>query len=349
MNKLKLSREEIGNLCLELSILLHAGVGVGDGLSLLAEDAVPDSPYRAMLEEMSRRSDDGLSAAEVFQEAGCFPKYLCDLLQVGEQTGRIEESLAALARYYEDQSRLTQRIKTALLYPAILLIIMLAVIVVLLVKVLPVFDSVYAQLGSSLTGVAGGLLTLGKAMGSAMPVLCVLLGIVVVLLACFALSDGFRAKLLSGWNRRWGDKGVSRKLSTARFAQSLSMCLSSGLPIEDALTLSSSMLEGSGQGEERCRKCLALLDEGAPLAKAMGESELLPHTECRLLDTGMRSGMGDTVMEDVSRRLSEQSEMALEAKVGQVEPALVVITSVLVGLILLSVMLPLMNIMAAIG
>lgn len=348
MANIKMTKEEIGNFCLELSVLLHAGVNVGDGLALLAEDA-PPSEYRTLLEGMSRRFDDGCSATEVFRETGCFPQYLCDLLQVGEETGRVEESFAALSRYYENQSGLTQRIKTALLYPAILLIIMLAVIVVLLVRVLPVFDKVYAQLGSSLTGVAGGLLALGKALGSAMPVLCVLLGIVVLLLACFALSDGFREKLLGWWNRRWGDKGVARRLSMSRFAQSLSMCLSSGLSMEEALRLSATMLEGSEQGKKRCEKCLALLDEGEPLAKAMGESELLPHTECRLLDTGMKNGMGDTVMEEISRRLSEQSELALEAKVAQVEPTLVVITSVLVGLILLSVMLPLMNIMASIG
>ena len=81
----------------------------------------------------------------------------------------------------------------------------------------------------------------------------------------------------------------------------------------------------------------------------MAETELLPRAECRLLELGLRSGSGDTTMETITRRLTEESEAALEDKVAQVEPALVVVTSVLVGLILLSVMLPLLHIMTAIG
>ena len=86
-----------------------------------------------------------------------------------------------------------------------------------------------------------------------------------------------------------------------------------------------------------------------PLAKAMGEAGVLPRSDCRLLELGMRSGSGDGVMLQIAQRLSEEGEAALEAKMGQIEPTLVVTASVLVGLILLSVMLPLMHIMTAIG
>ena len=81
----------------------------------------------------------------------------------------------------------------------------------------------------------------------------------------------------------------------------------------------------------------------------MGESEVLPRTDCRLLDLGMRSGSGDSVMIQIAQRLSREGEDALEARMGQIEPTLVVISSILVGMILLAVMLPLMNIMTAIG
>ena len=81
----------------------------------------------------------------------------------------------------------------------------------------------------------------------------------------------------------------------------------------------------------------------------MKESGLLPAAQCRLLELGQRSGAGDAAMEKLARDLQEESEAALEEKVSRIEPALVLVCSVLVGMILLSVMLPLMNIMAAIG
>ena len=76
---------------------------------------------------------------------------------------------------------------------------------------------------------------------------------------------------------------------------------------------------------------------------------MLPAASCRLLMLGLRSGTGDRVMEEISRRLSDEADQALEHRVAQVEPTLVLVTSLLVGAILLSVMLPLMHIMTAIG
>ena len=222
-------------------------------------------------------------------------------------------------------------------------------IVVLLTQVLPVFDEVYAGLGGSLTGVAGGLLSLGRALDAAMPFLCVLLGLGIAALCLFAASYSFREWVLSLWRKLRGDKGMSRKLNTARFAQAFSMGLKSGLPLEDALDLSASLLESAPAAKARCLDCQTRLEKGAPLVKAMGESGVLPRSDCRLLELGMKSGAGDSTMGQISSRLSEESEAALEEKIGQVEPTLVVTASILIGLILLSVMLPLMHIMTAIG
>lgn len=347
MKKVRLSNDDIGALCLSLSMMLHAGVGPADGLSLMAEDE--EGPMKELLKDMAAEADMGLPLNQVFKDTESFPDYVCSLLTVGEESGRTEEALNALSNHYETQAAINQRLRTALLYPAILLLIMLAVIVVLLVYVLPIFNEVYTQLGASLSGVAGGLLSLGQALGKLMPVLCVLLGIIVALVIAFAASPSFREKILTWYRGKFGDKGISGQLNMARFAGALSMGISSGLTPEDAISLSTSILEGIPTAQARCKDCLEKIFNGANLSTAMNEAGLLPKAECRLLETGIRAGAGDTAMEQVARRLAESSEYAVEAKVGQVEPAMVIVCSVLVGLILLAVMMPLMHIMAVIG
>ena len=347
MKKVRLSNDDIGALCLSLSMMLHAGVGPADGLSLMAEDE--EGPMKELLKDMAAEADMGLPLNQVFKDTESFPDYVCSLLTVGEESGRTEEALNALSNHYETQAAINQRLRTALLYPAILLLIMLAVIVVLLVYVLPIFNEVYTQLGASLSGVAGGLLSLGQALGKFMPVLCVLLGIIVALVIAFAASPSFREKILTWYRVKFGDKGISGQLNMARFAGALSMGISSGLTPEDAISLSTSILEGIPTAQARCKDCLEKIFNGANLSTAMNEAGLLPKAECRLLETGIRAGAGDTAMEQVARRLAESSEYAVEAKVGQVEPAMVIVCSVLVGLILLAVMMPLMHIMAVIG
>ena len=314
-----LSNEEISSLCLELSLLFHAGVGAGDALSLLAEES--DKKYRDFLGNMARQVDDGRSLSQALRESGRFPAYVCGLVEVGERTGKTEEALSALSAYYENRVRLNRRLRSALLYPAVMLGLMLVVIAVLLIQVLPIFDDVYASLGSRLTGVAAGLLTVGRWLDQAMPVVWAVLALMAFFILLFAVSAGFRAGVLSLWRRSQGDRGVSKKLNTARLAHAKS----------------------------RCESCRSRIERGQPLGEALRGSDLLPPAQIRLLELGQRSGCGDDAMAKIAGDLTEEGEAALDDMVGRVEPALVLVCSVLVGLILLSVMLPLMHIMSAIG
>ena len=347
MKRYELSKMEIAQICQELAILLHAGVMLGDGLALLGKEE--SGKTGELLSELGRLVDEGETLAAALRESGAFPSYVVGLVEVGERAGRTEQALESLARYYEQQAQMERQVKTALTYPSILLLLMLVVIVVLLTKVLPVFDEVYASLGGKLTGVAGGLLVLGQGLDAAMPALCALLAAIVVLVLVFSVSTSFREKVLTAWRQRYGDRGISRKINDARFAQALAMGLSSGLPLEEAVELCGTLMNDIPSAVERCKGCAGRLAEGADLAETMKETEMLPASSCRLLTLGIRSGNGDSVMEEIARRLSDEADQALEHRVAQVEPTLVVGTSLLVGIILLSVMLPLMNIMTAIG
>lgn len=346
--QLKPTNEEIGALCAALANLYHAGIGAGDALALLAEDE-PAGGYGELLDSMARKADDGVPLAQILRETECFPVYVCGLVEVGERVGKTEEALHALSRYYEARARMDRSQKEALLYPAVLLAVLLVVVVVLLVWVLPVFNDVYAQLGSRLTGVAGGLLALGKALRKIMPVLCVLLGLALVFAVLVAAVPGLRETLLARWRKARGDKGVFRQVNTARFAQALSMGLSSGLTAHEAVELASGLSHGAQAFQVRCRDCLTRVDSGESLAGALRETGLLSKAECRLLEAGTRGGNAEAVMEQIALRLLEESEDALGARTGRIEPTLVVIMAVVVGIILLSVMLPLMHIMTTIG
>lgn len=125
--------------------------------------------------------------------------------------------------------------------------------------------------------------------------------------------------------------------------------MASGMPLEEAVELASGLMEDIPQAKARCLDCQSRLLQGERVSTAMQESGLLPAAACRLLEMGQRGGAGDAAMEKIADNLSEESENILEEKVSRVEPALVLVCSLLVGLILLSVMLPLMHIMSAIG
>ena len=348
MKALELTNLETADLCRKLALLMHSGLAAGDALNLLAEEE-KDGQLHEMLAGMTAVVDGGAYLSQAFEEAGRFPAYLTGLLQVGEQVGRLEETLNALADYYQDRERMQRQLVSSLTYPAMLLVLMAVVIVVLLSKVLPVFNEAYASLGGQLTGMAGALLMLGDLLAEAIPALCVLLIAAVAAAAVFVLNPKLRKKALAFWHERWGDKSIFRKMNNARFAQALSMGYTSGMALEDAAELAALLLRDIPPVAERCQKCTAMLRQDGNLAQALEAADLMPPSTCRLLELGLRSGTADGVMEDISRRMQEEVTQDLERMVAKVEPALVLITSVMVGVILLSVMLPLMNIMTAIG
>lgn len=345
MKQRSLTMEETGSLCMALAHLIHAGIGTADALFLLAEDE-SDPVLHAMLQAMAQRADDGMGLAAVFHEAGCFPAYACTLVQVGERVGKTEQTLTALARYYEGRARMTRQLRSALLYPALLLLVLLAVVAILLIWVLPVFNEVYAQLGSSLTGFAGWLLNLGSVLRTALPYLCLVLAL---LLGAGAVPR-LRSHAVQMWRSRRSDKGILRRINAARFIQALSLALSSGMTTQEAVTLASTLAKTEAPTfYNRCLSCLACIDAGASLAQSLRQAELLEAAQCRLLEAGTRSGSGEAVLHQIAERVLQDSEDALARMAGRLEPALVAIACVLIGSILLSVMLPLMHIMTAIG
>ena len=348
MKTLKLSNLEVADICHELALLLHAGVDLIDGLYLLAEEERESSRNQLFL-KLAKGMEEGKYLSTVMEEAVCFPEYAIGLLKVGEVVGRTEDTLQSISRYYEAREQMERQVRSALTYPAILLLLMLGVIVVLLSQVLPVFNEIFASLGGQLTGVAGGLLLIGQALDRAMPVLCVIFAVVLIGLAVFAIHAGFRGYVLRLWNKHFGDRGISKRLNNARFAQALSMGFASGLPVEDAIEQATVMMKDIPPAAKRCELCLERLQQGESLAHALGETGLMTPASCRLLTLGMRSGTGDRVIEEIARRMLSDAQEDLERMIAKIEPALVLVTSVLVGVILLSVMLPLMNIMSAIG
>ena len=342
-----LSHDELAVLCHELYMLIDAGEEPGPALKILAEESDPE--YKDMLMDMAKKIVFGANLSAAMKETERFPGYVCELVKMGEKSGHTKEALESLSEYYEGRARMDRRVRSALLYPAVMLLLMLVVIAVLLVRVLPIFDDVYASLGGQLTGVAGGLLALGRGLDKAMPVLWVLLAGVVVFLAVFSAVPSFREKLTASWQRIHGDKGLSRKMNDACLAQALAMGIAGDLETREAVKLAAGLVENIPQAKERCEGCYARLLQGEKESTAMQESGLLPASACRMLQIGQRSGMRKEAMAKIAANLEEESESALEETVSRVEPALVLVCSILVGLILLSVMLPLMHIMSAIG
>lgn len=343
MKRTLLSNEQIGTFAMAMSHLLQSGISPGDAMVLLGEDE-KDPRLQTLWACLGRDLDEGQSLAAALKRSGQFPNYVCTLMAVGEETGKPQQTLDALASYYRDRARLERQLRSALVYPMVLLAVLLGVVAALLVWVLPVFDEVYAQLGSSLSGISGGLLALGNGIKGLLPWLA---GTLAVLAIGWAVP-GIRKAGLAFGKKHLGDRGVLRRINTARFVQALWLCTSSGMTVAEATELAASLGETPGF-QKRCRICLEEAAAGASLSRALRSAKLLSVSHCRLLEAGERSGRSEQVLRTLAHDLLEAGEEDLVRTVSRVEPVMVTLCSVLIGLVLLSVLLPLLHIMAALG
>lgn len=342
-----LKDRELGDLCRSLAVLLHAGVSTADSLFLLGQE---ESGFNQKLcTELGQRLDRGELFSEALLKAECFPAHFSGMIRIGEQTGRMEETLEHLADFYDERHRVSKFLRSSLAYPSLILLLVLVVVAVLLMEVLPVFDSVYASLGSRLTGLSAGLLHVGQVLKKGLPVLWCLLALLAVAALLICCVPALKTKVKGLLQKLFGDLGILRQFHNARFARALAMGLGSGLPLQEAVKLAEELLSDAPGAAARCKLCEKLLEEGRPLPEAMEQAGLLSAAAGRLLAVGIRGGNSDQVMENIADRMQEEAAETMERTVSRVEPAMVLLTSALVGVILLSVMLPLMNIMSAIG
>ncbi|WP_304508219.1 type II secretion system F family protein [Anaerotignum sp.] len=341
------SNEELSAFCLEFSLLLKAGMSVAEGFSILSENE-QESKKKKFLLSLYEKTIQRVSLHQTMLEGEVFPPYLLKLIYIGEETGHLEECFASLSCYYDQRIRTHRLLKETVMFPLVLFVMMLAVVILLLTEVLPIFQSVFAQLGGTLPASAMFFLHMGVALKQSKNLLLLIIGIFVVLAVLAWRVEWVQSRIKNFSQRRLAKMKLGRFSAEAQFASVLSMTISSGLDTNRALEIA----------EEFCaetvfwtkiHECKEKTQLGMPFAEAVEEEGLLKPMYCRMLAIGIRSGNIDEILLEIARRTEEDSSLLLTKTASMVEPAVVVILSLLVGFLLLSVMFPLVGIMSSLG
>ena len=340
----KLTNQELFHFCEQLAILLHSGISSAEGLQILLEDSSSDRSKQIFAELIQTQEETG-SLSQALTDAGIFPGSMIDYVKTGEETGCLDEVLTSLAEHYEQEMEISAGIRSAVTYPLIMLGIMGAVIVILLVKVLPVFQQVFRQMGMEMNGLSSGLLRLGSVFSRYSAVFLGLLAILIVCILFFCCTEKGRSTARNFLSSVPHFKKIPAALDYARLTKAVSMGLRSGLDPQSSLELADGMLT-QPLIKEQLSRAVSLLNEGALFADAITQSGLFSGMDARLISIGIRAGSSDEVMEKLSDRCAQEALDMAEQVISIVEPACVILLSILVGLILLSVMMPLLGILS---
>lgn len=346
-NQKILSNVEIASFCRQTALIIKAGITPAEGMDILAHDT-----YGREGQDLISRIGETCKKGEPFYQAiestGVFPNYVVKLIALGEESGNLDDVLTSLAIYYEREESISENIKSAVTYPLIMIAMMFVVIMVLVVKVLPIFQQVFIQLGTEMTPFASSLLSIGNTLSQYAIGITVFLFLLVGF--CFVLykTKTGRKKVKHFFSHFPLTKGFYEKIAIGRFASGLYLAFTSGMDTYQSLDMISEIVEYE-QMQAKINICKKELEQDSNLPEALVKSEIFSKLHSRMVAIGFRSGSIDTVMKRISQDYEAAADRQINKIISIIEPTLVILLSVIVGIILLSVLLPLMGIMSSIG
>ncbi|MCL2018855.1 MAG: type II secretion system F family protein [Oscillospiraceae bacterium] len=329
--------------CTELAMIIETGIPINDGLLMLIDDE-DNQKAKLFLSSLYDEMKDGGSFSAATEKVGGFPKYAVDMFKIGEKTGRLDSVLRSLAVYYDRDAKIKESVKSAVVFPLVLFALLLCVMWILLTKVLPVFETVFEQLGISFNSTAGMLMRIGSFVEQfSIFILLIAAAIIIaifVIYKVYTLREGAKALFSSIFK----NSALMRSLLTARFSASMAMTLKSGLDIDESLSLALAFAPNK-LAVEKISKCKQAVSEGLSFNDAILETKILSPVYCRMLALSFKTGSTDDIMELIAEKSEEEAAISIETLIGRIEPAMAFIMSLLIGLVLLSVMFPLLAVM----
>ena len=342
-----LSYAELGSFFENMAMMLNAGITAEEAVTLLAEETGEGNRrLHGALTAMMQVLQDGRTLEEAMTEAGAFPAYAVDMIRAAEYTGRLVDTMFHLSEYYRSEESMRKTLVSAVRYPVILLLMVIAVLTVMLTLVFPAFYGVY----SNLTGSLGGS-TFGYINGAFL--VCRILLVVMIVLVLLLLGgvllwrSGKKETVRKFLGRFKTLDGLIRGLDLYRFTSCFDM-FSSGEMRDEAVRRSMPVVE-SEELKGKLNDILGQMSQGKTFSQAAYDQKLFDHVNGRMLIPAERSGMLDSVMQKIKQNLRDNNEAAVSRIANTIEPLLTGLLMISIGLMLISLMVPLIGIMNSIG
>lgn len=337
--------EEISVFCEQISLLLHSGVSLQEGVEALV-DGYKGTKGEAALALLNERMQESGSLADAIAASGAFPAYVTGMIRVGEEAGQLDTVVSALAEHYMREAQIRQAAGSAVRYPLTLMGVMALVILVLVFCVLPVFEQAFKSLSGGVMGASASMMRIGQASG--MLIFALMLLMFIAVMAIWLLTkDGKRPQLRTKLIGMVPALARAGRLTAAhRLASVMAMLLRSGFPLESALQLLPDVFEDENEKRSMSELAQRVMD-GEAITVALEKTGLFGTLHMRMIRAGFAAGQADAALERVAVLQAQALDDAVARLIAMIEPVLVITLSAMIGAILLSVMMPLAGVLSA--
>lgn len=335
----KIANELLPGFSRQLAAMLSAGMPIVATLEALQEQT--DNPnFKNVISSLKASIENGSAFSDALRQfPSVFDDLYANMVQGGEMGGQLAETVGRLAGFLEASAKLRRKVKSAMMYPVIILCIAITIAIAMILFIVPVFGEMFADFGANLPAPTQFLLDLsGGIKKYGIYIVIAIVGLVIMFKRWKATPAGayaFDELLLKA--PVFGD--LRKRVASARFARTFGQLIRSGVPILQSLEIVSGAT-GSIVAGRIITNAAKAVENGEPLSSAMVKQQVFPILLVRMLQAGEKTGKIDEMMDNIADFYDDEVETMLVGLTSLLEPLLMVFLGVVIGGIVLCMFLP---------
>lgn len=344
----KVKEKDIIVFCRQFSTMIDAGLPIIQCLDIL-QSQQENVTLKKMLKTIKESVESGVTLADSLKK---YPKHFDNLfinmIAAGEAGGILDVILKRLSGYMEKAAKLKSKVKGAMVYPAITIFVAVIVVVVILVFVIPVFQEMFADFGSSLPGPTQIVINMSEFVKSKIHWMIIGLILFGIMFKKYYSTDKGRLTVDALMLKLPVMGILLRKVAVAKFTRTMGTMLSSGVAILEALDIVAKTA-GNRVVENAIYSVRSGISEGRTMADPLQLSGVFPAMVCQMIAVGESTGALDAMLEKIADFYDEEVDQAVENLTAMIEPMMIVFLGVIVGGLIVSMYLPIFKMAGAVG
>jgi type IV pilus assembly protein PilC len=340
--------KEVVVFCRIFATMISAGLPLIQCLGLLA-DQEQNKAFSKIIRTVKEDIEGGTSLTDALKKhPKVFDDLFTNLIAAGEAGGILDLVLGRLSTYLEKAMKLKAQVKSAMTYPIAVLVISIAVVTLLLLKVIPVFQKMFEGMGGELPGPTAMVVAMSEFVQSYWWIIFGILAAVIVGVIQFYKTDKGRWMIDSAMLKAPIFGPVLKKVAVARFSRTLSTMMSSGVPILEGLNIVSKTA-GNVVIEAALIKTRQSISEGQSIAEPLSQTDIFPPMVVQMISVGGATGALDAMLNKIADFYDEEVDAAVAGMTALIEPIMMVFLGGVVGGMIIAMYLPIFKMASVVG
>lgn len=339
--------KDLGVFTRQFATMINAGLPMVQCLDILAAQMDKEN-FRKIVSTVMTDVEGGATLAEALGKHTVFSRLYVNMVEAGEAGGILDQILVRLAQYLEKADALTRKVKSALMYPAVVFFVAVAATIFMLMFIIPTFAKMFSDFGGTLPLPTRIVLGLSSLLRNYWYVLFIGMGALAYSLKKFYSTEAGRIKIDTTLLKIPVLGSVLRKAAVARFTRTLGTMVASGVPILNGLEITA-RTAGNKVVETAVLETKESISQGNTIAEPLKNSGVFPPMVTQMIGVGEETGALDEMLEKIADFYDDEVDTAVDSLTSVIEPVMIVVMGVIVGGMLISMYLPMFKLINVIA